>query len=449
MERPSDAPRRRLEAQTPVVTQEPSPLGFEPGGIPSLQSGLALRALWSLGGQFLSSGGNFLLTVLVLSVAGTEEFAVFSVCLTTYLFLALLLRALVCVPVTLLYSERNVAGHHQDQRAAMAVAGSAGCLASAVIVVISLFVDSGRMQFLVLAASLPFLFFQDGARYVSLARGTPSVAALSDALWVTLQVIGSLAAFAFGRASATTLFAAWAVAGSLAGCLTGLQLHLFPHWVGAMDWLRRHRQIYRRLVVECLLTSGGVYAMYYGLVGLAGVRELGNLKAAQTLVGPINVLLMGGAAFSVPESVRARGHGPDLYRLAIRLSLFLIIITVICGVAVFFTLPIFGPHLFPNVWATARPVIPLFVVFNAGLGASTGPISAIRALGDGAWIVRGRTASTLVVLAIGLPAATIFGANGALLGLSVAELLFAVAAWSHLAHLLSEIATGAVQDGHE
>ena len=430
-----------------VVTQEPPPLTPEAASIPTRQPGLAGRALWTFGGQFLSSGGNFLLTILVLSVARPAEFAMFSICLTTYLLLAMLLRAMVCVPVTLLYSEHDLPVHCQDQRAASGLAVAAGCAVSTAIVGGSPLTGVGRGQFLVLAVCLPFLFFQDVARYVSFARGRPSVAALSDGLWLALQAIGSLAAFATHRASATTLFGVWAAAGSLAGCLAGLQLHLYPRWSAALGWLRRHRDLCRRLVVECLVTSGGVYAVYYGLAAFAGAIQLGYFKAAQTLLGPMNVLLMGGAALGVPESVRARRHGPRLYSLAIRLSMWLVGITLVCGVTVFLALPTFGPHLFPSAWETARPLIPLFIVFNVAIGASTGPISGIRVLGHAAWIARARTASTAIVLAAGLPAATVLGANGALLGLSLAESLLAVAAWSHLHRLVIEMGTDAEMAG--
>jgi O-antigen/teichoic acid export membrane protein len=288
--------------------------------------------------------------------------------------------------------------------------------------------------------ALPFLFWQDGGRYVAFARGRPSIAAFSDGLWLALQVAGFLVIFGLGRASTASLFATWAVAGALAGGVAGLRLGLTPRMSGALAWLRRHWPMCRRLLLENVITSGGVYAMFYGLVIVSDAGQLGHLKAAQTLLGPVSVLLLGGAALGVPESVRTRDDRPRMDRFARRLSIFLGGFTVACGTFVYLTISLFGPRLFPDAWRAAKPLIPLLVVFNAALGISTGATSAIRALGDIAWIVRARAASTLVVLGIGLPAAALAGANGALLGLAVAESLLAIAAWKHFSALRPPIA---------
>lgn len=393
--------------------------------------------MWSFGGQFLSSSGNFLVTAVVLTVASQAEYAVFSICFTTYLLAVLLFRALVGIPLTLLYSgQRNTKSSVDvEENAAVSFGVIIACVAAAVLAGASVFLDGSRNQFFILAAALPFLLYQDGARYVAFARGHPSLAAKSDGLWLGLQVAGFTAAFLVGRASTDSLFAAWAMSGAVAGLMIGLRLHLPLRVAGASAWVRAHWQLCRRLLIECVITSGGVYAMLYGLVIVADSGQLGRLRAAQTLLGPVSVLLLGGAALGVPESVRTLGDSPRMRRFAVRLSVFLAGFTVVCGVCVYLTLPAFGPHLFPSAWAAARSLIPLLVVFNAALGASTGPISGIRALGDTGWIVRGRSVSTVILLLVGLPAAAFVGAGGAVFGLALAESALAVAAWRHFNRL--------------
>jgi hypothetical protein len=393
--------------------------------------------VWSFGGQFLSSSGNFLVTAVVLTVASQAEYAVFSICFTTYLLAVLLFRALVAIPVMLLYSgaREPKSGAEGEENAALIVGVSiAGALAP-MLAMAALLLDGNRDQFYILAVALPFLLYQDGARYIAFARGCPAIAAKSDGLWLGLQVAGFAAAFLVGRASPASLFATWAVSGALAGVMIGLRLHLPLRAAGAGAWLVAHWQLCRRLLMECVITSGGVYAMLYGLVIVADSGQLGRLRAAQTLLGPVSVLLLGGAALGVPETVRAREDSLRMRRFAVRLSAFLAGFTVVCGVCVYLTLPVFGPHLFPSAWSAARPLIPLLVVFNTALGASTGPISGIRALGDTRWIVRGRTVSTVILLLVGLPVAAAVGAGGAVLGLALAESVLAVAAWRHFDYL--------------
>ena len=404
-----------------------------------LKGGFARRALWSFGGQLVSSSGNFLVTALVLTVASQDEFATFSLCLTTYLLLAVLYRALVLIPVTLLYSDDRSRpdATEEEERAATGLGVMTGGCAALIIAALAFLVNDQQGQFIVLAAAVPFLFYQDSVRYVSFARGCPSMAAFSDGLWFALQLAGSGLAFAQGWASAQSLFAVWVISGAIAGVVAGWRLRLLPRVMSGLSWLRRHWHLCSKLFLECLITSGGYYATLYGLVLVSTADQLGYLKAAQTLLGPVSVLLLGGAALGVPESVRSRSDVRSLRRFSLRLSFFLAAVSLLCGTVVYMSLPSFGPSLFPSVWSDARPLIPLLIVFNSALGMSTGPIAGVRALGDSAWVVRGRTASSVVVVMVGLPAAAFVGANGALIGLALAEVLLAVAAWRRFHDLLS------------
>lgn len=387
----------------------------------------------------MSSSGNFLVTALVLTVASEDEFATFSLCLTTYLLLAVLYRALVLIPVTLLYSdERSHPGTTEaEERSATGLGVITGCTAALLILGIAVLVDDQQGQFIVLAAAVPFLFYQDSVRYVAFARGCPSVAAASDGLWFALQLVGSGFAFTQGWASAQSLFAVWVISGAIAGVVSGRRLRLLPRVSSGVSWVRLHWHLCSKLFLECLVTSGGYYATLYGLVLVSTADQLGHLKAAQTLLGPVSVLLLGGAALGVPESVRSRTDARSLRRFSLRLSFFLTAVSLLCGAVVYVSLPSFGPSLFPSVWSDARPLIPLLVVFNSALGMSTGPIAGVRALGDSAWVVRGRTASSVVVVLVGLPTAAFVGANGALVGLALAEVLLAVVAWRRFHELVS------------
>ena len=182
---------------------------------PAHHGGLLQRAVWSFAGQAVSSGSNFLLSVLVLSVAQPDEFAVFSLCVVTYGTILQLTRASVAVPATLL------AGGRSQQRAAIGVTVGLGIAAGAVVVLVGLLVGSGRSLLLPLGLLLPFLLFQDALRYACYAEGRPSAAAASDMAWLGLQVVASVVLLASGRGTATTLVVAWAVAGTVSGLAAG------------------------------------------------------------------------------------------------------------------------------------------------------------------------------------------------------------------------------------
>jgi O-antigen/teichoic acid export membrane protein len=227
--------------------------------------------------------------------------------------------------------------------------------------------------------------------------------------------------------------ATWSAAGAAAAVVAAVTLRVLPDVSRAWSWLRQHRTLCRRLLAEFVLTSGSYYVIYFGLAALSGASALGRLKAAQALFGPATVLLLGGMALGVPESVRARGDSSTLRRFAARLSMFLAAISVASGVIAFAVLPVVGPRLFPNSWTTARPLLPLLTVFSAAIGISTGATSGLRAVDAGRWIMRARGAEGVVAVVTALPATVAAGAKGALFGLALGEIAFAAAAWRQLA----------------
>ncbi len=394
---------------------------------------LLARASWTFGGQVVSSGSNFVVSLLVLTTAGRREFGAFAVALTVYLLVTQLARSTLTLPVLMLYSEEDEAGSAAHQAGpALALTVLTGAAGSIVLLLIASALDTGWSQFLVLAACLPALEYQDAVRHVAFAAGEPRLAALSDGLWLTLQVLVSVGLMVLGHASPASLFLAWTASGSLSGILFGVRLRARPRWAPAFAWLREHAALCLRLLVEFLLTSGTYYVLSFGLAVIAGATELGRLRAAQSLMGPVSVLLMGGNAFGVPESMRAREDSRRLWQFSLRLSGLLAALALLGGPAVYIVLPWIGPHLFVETWESARSALPLLTVYSVALGWSTGAMAALRAKGLTGWIVRARGGAGAVAVALGLPASVGLGANGMLLGMALSECGFATASWTRL-----------------
>lgn len=389
------------------------------------------RSAWTLADQAASSGSNFLLAVSILATADTREFAAFSIAITGYLLVTQLTRSAFSLPVLILYSG---AQSEVGARSGAAVAASVmtGALGAAVFLVAGLRLELGRSMFLVLACTLPILEYQDAVRHVAFAGAIPKVAAASDSLWVALQLAGTTVAAIAGHASPTTLFVVWAVAGSVSGLLFGARLRVIPRFSEGWRWLSENRALCVRLATEFLLNSGSYYALSYGLVVVAGSEQLGRWRAAQALIGPVSVLLLGGTTLGVPESVRVRDRQASLRRFAVLLSAALVTVSAVGGVFAYVLLPVVGPSLFAETWATTRPVLPALTVFAVAVGASTGPVAALRTLGQPGWIVRSRAVSGLLGLTLGLVLSARSGAVGALVGLSVSECGFALASWLRL-----------------
>jgi len=394
---------------------------------------VARRAAWSIGAQAISSTSNFILTLSILAIANRREFATFSFGITTYMLVSQLARSASALPLMILYSDHREKEPHSEHQAAVGVAVLVGLISAVALLGLAALASRGRAQLLILGLAIPLLLFQDAARHLSFSRSEPQVAAFSDGLWLALQVAGSLAAWWLGWATVPVLITIWAASGAVAGLVAGARLGVAPLLSGSVGWLRTHRALSGKLMFEFVVNSGSFYLLLYGLAFLAGIEELGRLRAAQTLIGPVIVVLLAGNALGLPESVRIRRDRTRLRRLCLILSAGLAAAAVAWGVALYAVLPVIGPELFASSWETARPLIPMLTVFAAAVGVSTGAASGLRALKGNAWILGGRALSGGLALLIGLPLCKQIGAGGVLIALAGTESLFAAAAWARLA----------------
>ena len=394
---------------------------------------MARRAAWSFGAQAISSTSNFILTLSILAAADRRQFATFSFAITTYMLVSQLARSASALPLMILYSDHPERESHAEHQAAVGVAVLVGLVSAVALLGLAVLASRGRVQLVILGLAIPLLLFQDAARHLSFSRSEPQVAAFSDGLWLALQVAGSLAAWRMGWATVPVLITVWAASGTVAGLVAGARLRVAPLWSGSVSWLRSHRALCGKLLFEFVVNSGSFYLLLYGLAFLAGIEELGDLRAAQTLIGPVIVVLLAGNAFGIPESVRVRRDLRRLRRLCLVVSTGLAAATVAWSLALYALLPVIGPRFFSSSWETARPLIPMLSVFAAAVGISIGGGGGLRALGENAWILRTRSVTGGLSLFIGLPLSRLMGAQGALIALVVSECLFAAAAWAHLA----------------
>ena len=152
---------------------------------------------------------------------------------------------------------------------------------------------------------------QDVWRFAFFARGRGSAAFLNDLVWAVVI----FAAFAVlrhpGPASVAWLTLAWAAAGSLAAIIGVLQLGVLPsHPWAAIKWLRRHRDITSRFFAEFAVSTGVSSFTLFAIGAIAGLGELGRLRAGEIALGPLNVLFAGVGLVATAEGVRLLHESP-------------------------------------------------------------------------------------------------------------------------------------------
>jgi hypothetical protein len=155
-----------------------------------------------------------------------------------------------------------------------------------------------------LGITLPGLLLQDSWRYAFFSARKGGQAFGNDLVWA-LSLLPLLAAVAATEQRGVFWFVmAWGGSATLAAFVGGIQARLVPRLLGVAGWLVQHWELGLRYLAENLSLSGASQLRLYGLGWIAGVAAVGALRAAELLLGPLNVLIMGIGLMAVPEAAR-------------------------------------------------------------------------------------------------------------------------------------------------
>ncbi len=114
-----------------------------------------------------------------------------------------------------------------------------------------------------------------------------------------------------GRSSIASLTGAWAASGCLATGVGIWQLRVGPSSpADAWRWLKRQRDLAPRFFTEFAVSIGAANLTFFAIGALAGLAALGQVRAGQIALGPLNVLFAGVGLVTVPESVRLLHESP-------------------------------------------------------------------------------------------------------------------------------------------
>lgn len=398
---------------------------------------LAGRALWNVTDQALSSITNAAASLVAAMVLSAEGFGYVAIALTVATLLLQLLRPVVSQPLLLVASAtegRTFAGY---ARAALG-AGSALGFACGVVVAGCGLVLGGSCGSALVAAGvvLPGLFLQDTLRYVAFASGRPQRAALSDFVWL----IGLALVVVCARQAPPWVYVlAWGAPATVGGLVALAQARLVPDLRNGPDWIRQHRAVSWPLFVEIAAAVGSVQAAVLLVSATSGASAAGAFRAAQTLLGPVNVLGMAGVAFLVPELVRRPTLSPAArLRAAAGLSAVLAAANLLCGLVLLSIPDSWGERVLGATWQEASGVLLPFALWSAAVALTLGPFTVLQAIG------RARTAARCSLLLfplvmVGTCAGLILGGvEGAAFGIAVAQVLTLGAWWPALARAVRE-----------
>jgi len=386
---------------------------------------------WNLADQAVSSATNLLLSVLAARALSVDGFGAFSVAFTIYSFLIAGARAMISRPLAVRYA---AVGREAYRVAARSATGATVLLGIACGVVVA----GGGLFFLgrPLGTSLlwmgllmPGLMLQDMWRMVFITEGRPRAAFINDSVWAVVQFGLVMAFIVADEQTAASLLIAWGGAALLVALLGMVQFRGRPMFRSSVRWVAAQRDLLKYYLASFLTIMGASQLTLLLIAGLGSPADVGALRAAQVILGPLNLLTYALQAFAIPEIARRRLGGRRGIQAALALSAILVLANIVWG-TVALTLPDqVGVYLLGDTWSSAEDVLPaslVGVVASAvGFGANT--LLVARGFAKETFRINALLAPGFFVFGIG--GLEVAGAPGAAFGLSLAQVVVSPALW--------------------
>ncbi|KUL62765.1 MULTISPECIES: hypothetical protein [unclassified Streptomyces] len=404
----------------------------------SAKRALAGRLSWGLADQAASSLSNFAVGVYVARSLGVTAFGVFSLAWVTYGLVLNVSRGLGTDPLMVRFSGVPEASWRGAAARASGTALGVGAALGAVSVVAGLGLG-GRagLAFACLGVVLPGLLLQDAWRFAFFAAGTGRKAFVNDVVWGVALVPALIVAARVGSVAAFVL--AWGGSAAVAAAYGCFQSGIRPRASGARAWLRDHRDLGSRYLVENVSNSGAAQLRAYGLGAIVGVGAVGVIRGAELLLGPFMAVLMGLSLVTVAEAARVLRRDPHrLGRFCLLLGGAQAAAALLWGTALLLVPDRLGELVLGGVWSAAAELIVPVTLGVAGAGLGTGAAAGLRALGAAGRSLRSQLFASVCYVGGGLGGAAAAGTVGSAWGVAAATVCGSAVWWLHLRSALRE-----------
>lgn len=422
---------------TPMTTEEENPQTTAPPA-GSAKRALVGRLSWGLADQAASSMSNFAVGIYVARSLGVTAFGVFSLAWVTYGVVLNVSRGLATDPLVVRFSGVSDTSWRGAVTRSTGTALGVGTAIGAVCLVVGLGLG-GRVgpAFACLGVMLPGLLLQDAWRFSFFAAGAGRKAFVNDVVWGVALVPAMVVAARVDSVAAFVL--AWGASAAVAAVYGCFQSGIRPRLTGARAWLREHRDLGHRYLVENVSLSGASQLRAYGLGAIVGIGAVGAVRGAELLLGPFLAVLMGLSLVTVPEAARVLRQAPH------RLGSFCLLLgggqagaALLWGGALLLMPDRLGELVLGGVWHSASQLIVPVTLGVAGAGLGTGAAAGLRALGAARRSLRCQLFASACYVGGGLGGAAVAGTVGSAWGVAAATVCGSAVWWLHLRSALRE-----------
>src|SRR5580765_3039256 len=222
------------------------------------------RISWGLADQAVSSITNFAVSLVVARSLGVVNFGIFGLAWVTYAVVLNISRGLVTDPLAVRFSGASEGAW----RAAVAQTSGASLVVGLITGAAS--VAGGLLAgeplgtgFIALGVVLPAVLLQDNWRFAFIAGGDNRKAFVNDLIWGLALIPAMFVASVHGTVGSYLL--AWGASAAVAAGYGCVQARLLPRPAQSLTWLRSHRDLGPRYLVENVCVSGATQIRMFGV----------------------------------------------------------------------------------------------------------------------------------------------------------------------------------------
>jgi O-antigen/teichoic acid export membrane protein len=379
--------------------------------------------------QGLSTGTNFVLLFVMVRNVSVAAFGSFSLVYVLYMLVIPLLRTTATVPFTVRHVEISGIAARDAAAESLRYVFSVGlCLGALCLGLAAIASDAMQGVLVVIGLAFPFLLVQDAVRGLLFARQEFDRAAWNDAVWAGVQLTGLVSLVLLRPGASVVQFAlTWALGGFVAALVGLLQLNMGVWITSPLHWWRDYTSLARPLFLAMLFTVLPAQLTYLIMPAVSTLEELGRVRGAYVLFGPLNVAFTAAATVALPHAVQV--GTASLRGMAAKLSAAMGGLALAWLAALLLVPSAVGDALLPGIWGATRWVRLFLALSLVAEGVLVGPNTALSALQLPARLARIRYVTGPVTLFLGVVLARNLGATGVGLAFAIGYSATAAAAW--------------------
>jgi O-antigen/teichoic acid export membrane protein len=397
------------------------------------------RVGWGVADQGVSSLGNFVLGVVAAHNLSATQFGAFSLAFVTFSFLLSGSRGASTDPLMVRFSGAESGPWSTAVAAASGTAWATGLATGLLCLVVGVLlpwhVGAG---FIGLAVGVPGILLQDSYRFAFFSCGRGDRAFRNDLIWTLMQFATLGALLATDSVNVLTCMLAFSLTATVAAGIGLLQIGIRPRVSLVRGWLTDHKALGGRYLVENVSIGGARQVRMLAVGVIAGLAAVGQIRAAEILMGPFIIVLAGISQVSVPEAKQVLLRAPRrLPRFCVLLASSQAAAALCWGLAIA-VLPVGHLLLGEHLWDPARKLLlPVLLILVIGCFENSAA-AGLRAMGLARRSLAAQLTSAVCYFVGGTYGAYVAGALGSCWGAALGEVVGLLAWWYQLGRGLTE-----------